>query len=309
MPWSNAPWTTDADALHASGARHVLLLSRENSARGQIAEGIARALAPRQVRITSAGRTRSRVSPLAARVLAELSVDISDQRSKSIDEIDTKDVDAVVTLSDDAECPPALDGRLRVHWPLPDPSEGAASEEDLLARLRGVRNELRRRFIRVFARDAAVARSRGVTTTTLEPASAADGDAIREILHQSLLPARDVGAPRQRFVVAREEGRILGCAGLEPYGEEGQVRSLAVHWTRRNAGFGTRLHDRLLHEAVLAGVQRLWVITATAEDFFARHRWRRVAVEEVPPPIRESEEFRILLPASAACMTRAVHSP
>jgi arsenate reductase len=299
-------WEKDADALHASGARHALILSRANSARGQMAEGIARALAPRQVRISSAGATRGHVDPLAARVLAELSVDIADQRSKTLDEVDTGDVQAVVVLSEEDPTPPALRGVLRVHWPLPDPAAGDGSEEERIARYRAVRNELRRRLIRVFAREAVAAAARGGPTTAFEPAAGGDLDAIKALLVASLLPSRDVGAANQRFIVAREDGRILGCAGLEAYGHDGQVRSLAVDWTRRNAGLGTRLHQRLLHEALLTGVRTLYVVTATAEDFFSRHGYRRIKAHDVPPRLRASEEFGAFVPGGGAVMSRQV---
>jgi arsenate reductase len=299
-------WETEADALHASGARHILLLSRSDSARAQIAEGIARALAPAHVEISSAGMVRGSVDRFAVRVLAELSVDIADQRSKTVDEIDTTDVQAVVTLAEEASVPPSLRGVLHVHWPLPDPAAARGSEEERLAAYRAVRIEVRRRLLRAFARTDHHADAAGMPTTSFEPAAGGDFEAIRALLTASLLPSRDIGLRNQRFIVARQNGRIVGCAGLELYGHEGQVRSITVDWTRRTAGLGTRLHDRLLHEAALSGVEKLYVITATAEDFFARHGYSRVKLDAVPAEIRASEEFRMHAPASAATMSRAV---
>jgi amino-acid N-acetyltransferase len=240
------------------------------------------------------------------RVLAELSVDIADQRSKTLDEVDTRDVQAVVTLSEDAAVPPGLRDALHVHWPLPDPTARGGTDEERLAAYRAVRIELRRRLLRAFARGDHHAETAGMPTTSFEPAAGGDLEAIRALLAASLLPSRDIGLKNQRFIVARQGGRVVGCAGLEIYGHDGQVRSIAVDWTRRTAGLGTRLHDRLLHEAVLCGVHKLYVITATAEDFFARHGYARVKLEEVPGRIRASEEFRMHSPASAATMSRDV---
>lgn len=299
-------WESQADALLASGAHHILFLSRSDSARGQIAEGIARALAPRQVEISSAGKVRGRVDPLAVRVLSELSVDIADQRSKALDEIDTSDVQAVVTLAEDVTVPASLSGALHVHWPLPDPAARAEGDEERLTAYRAVRIELRRRLLRAFRREDHQAAMAGLPATSFEPAAGGDFDAIRALLAASLLPSRDIGLKNQRFVVARQNGRIVGCAGLEVYGPDGQVRSITVDWTRRTAGLGTRLHERLLDEAVLCGVRRLYVITATAEDFFAGHGYSRVKLEQVPAEIRASEEFRMHSPASAVTMSRDV---
>jgi N-acetylglutamate synthase-like GNAT family acetyltransferase/protein-tyrosine-phosphatase len=299
-------WEADADLLHSSGARHALILSQTNSALGQIAEGMARALAPRQVRISSAGASGGPVDPLARRVLAELSVDIADEHPKALDEVDTSDVQAILVVSEEDPTPPGLRGVLRVHWPLPDPAAGGGSGEEKLARYRAVRNELRRRLIRVFARELAATPATGGATTSIGPASGGDLDAITRLLVGSLLPSRDVGGTNQRFIVASENGRLIGCAGLQVAGQDGLVRSMAVHWTRRNAGLGSRLHQRLLFEAMLAGVRTLFVVTTTAEDFFAGHGFRKVAADAVPPALRASDEFTAFVPGGSTVMSRPV---
>jgi amino-acid N-acetyltransferase len=299
-------WEEDADLLHSCGARHALILSPTSSALGQLAEAIALALAPRQVRISSASPKPGRVDPLARRVLAELSVDIADQHPKALAEVDTADVQAILVVSEEDPTPPGLRGVLRVHWPLPDPAAGGGTEEERLARYRAVRNELRRRLIRVFARELVATAAPGDATTSIGPASGGDLDAITRLLVGSLLPSRDVGGANQRFIVATENGRLLGCAGLQVAGPDGLVRSMAVHWTRRNAGLGSRLHDRLLFEAVLAGVRTLYVVTTTAEDFFAGHGFRKVKATAVPPRLQASEEFTAFVPGGSTVMSRPV---
>jgi amino-acid N-acetyltransferase len=299
-------WEADADLLHASGARHALILSGKSPALGQIAEGMAHALAPRQVRITAASAAPAQVDPLARRVLAELSVDVAGQRPRSLAEVDTTGVQAVLVLAEDDPTPPALRGVVRAHWPLPDPAAGGGSEAEKLARYRAVRNELRRRLIRVFARELTAATASATTTTSIGPACGGDFDAIKRLLVASLLPSRDVGEGRQRFIVASEGGRIIGCAGLQVSGQAGLVRSMAVHWTRRNAGLGSRLHRRLLFEAVLADVRTLYVVTTTAEEFFAGHGFRKVPASEVPPELQASDEFTAFVPGGSTVMSRAV---
>jgi N-acetylglutamate synthase-like GNAT family acetyltransferase/protein-tyrosine-phosphatase len=301
-----ANWEADADLLHSSGARHALILSQTNSAVGQIAEGMARALAPRQVHVSSAGVKRGRVDPLAKRVLAELSVNIADEHPKALDEVDTSDVQAILVVSEEDPTPPGLRGVLRVHWPLPDPAAGGGTEEEKLARYRAVRNELRRRLIRVFARELVATTATGGTTTSIGPASGGDLDAIGRLLVASLLPSRDVGGANLRFIVASEGGRLIGCAGLQVSGQDGLVRSMAVHWTRRNAGLGSRLHERLLFEAVLTGVRTLYVVTTTAEDFFAGHGFKKIQARAVPPELQASEEFTAFVPGGSTVMSRPV---
>ncbi len=145
-----AAWETEADALRVARPRHFLFLCVANSARSQMAEGIARSLAPAGVRISSAGSAPSRLNPLAVEVLAEIGIDISSQYSKSLDDVSSGGVDAVVTLCAEEVCPVFPGKAIRVHWGLPDPARAGATEAERLERFREVREELRRRLGRVF---------------------------------------------------------------------------------------------------------------------------------------------------------------
>ncbi len=145
-------WEREAEQLRAARPRHILFLCVANSARSQMAEGIARALAPASVKISSAGSQPSRLNPLAVQALAEIGIDISRQHSKSVREIPPHDVDAVVTLCAEEVCPVFLGKALRVHWGLPDPASAAGDEHARLEAFRGVRDELLRRLGKVFAR-------------------------------------------------------------------------------------------------------------------------------------------------------------
>ena len=107
--------------------RGLLFLCVANSARSQMAEGIARQLAGDRLPIQSAGSAPSRVNPLAVRALAEIGIDASGQRSKSVDEIDRSTVDTVITLCAEEVCPVYLGSARRLHWPLPDPAGHAES--------------------------------------------------------------------------------------------------------------------------------------------------------------------------------------
>lgn len=146
----SAGWEADAARLRAARPRHLLFLCVANSARSQLAEGIARALAPPGVKVSSAGSAPSRLNPLAVRALAEIGVDASGQRSKRVDDVLANDVDAVVTLCADEVCPVFPGEVTRVHWALPDPAAAAGSDDARLQAFRDVRDELRRRLGVVF---------------------------------------------------------------------------------------------------------------------------------------------------------------
>ncbi len=129
---------------------HILFLCVANSARSQMAEGVARSLAPAGVRISSAGSEPTSVRPPAVEALREVGIDISGHRSKGVTEVD-RTVDAVITLCAEEVCPVWLDDVIRVHWGLPDPAAVVGSDEQVLDAFRGVRDELQTRLRVLFA--------------------------------------------------------------------------------------------------------------------------------------------------------------
>ncbi len=149
---SAASWQAEAEQLRRLAPRHVLFLCVANSARSQMAEGIARSLAPPGVTVSSAGSRPSAVSPLAVRALGEIGVDIRSHRSKSVEAVSPEGVDAVITLCAEEVCPAFLGRARRVHWGLPDPAGATGSEEERLQAFRDVRDELRRRLAVIFGR-------------------------------------------------------------------------------------------------------------------------------------------------------------
>jgi thioredoxin type arsenate reductase len=126
--------------------RGVLFLCVANSARSQLAEGLARRLAPEGVTVWSAGSAPTRVRPEAVAVLAEMGIDISSHRSKHVDEIPAEQVDVVITLCAEEECPLFLGQAERLHWGMPDPAAVEGTPEQRLEAFRAVRDELSRRL-------------------------------------------------------------------------------------------------------------------------------------------------------------------
>jgi ACR3 family arsenite transporter len=137
-----------AGDFHMKG---VLFLCVANSARSQMAEGIARSLAPAGMKIWSAGSRPTSVSPDAIAVLKEIGIDISGQRAKAVARIPAAEVDTVITLCGEEECPVFLGKATRLHWGLPDPAAVSGSEVERSSAFRQVRDELRRRIDDSFA--------------------------------------------------------------------------------------------------------------------------------------------------------------
>ena len=121
----------------------VLFLCVANSARSQMAEGIARRLVGSATAVFSAGSVPSHVHPLAIAVLDELGIDIRGQLSKSVSEIPPDAVDTVITLCEEEVCPIWFGHARRLHWGLPDP---AAADRNSIETFREVRNELLKRL-------------------------------------------------------------------------------------------------------------------------------------------------------------------
>lgn len=125
----------------------ILFLCVANSARSQMGEGLARTLFP-DFQIQSAGSRPSRVNPYALEVLAEVGIDATPQHSKNVQDIDPATVDLVITLCAEEVCPLFLGGAERLHWPIPDPAsdDPALTPEQMRARFRAGRDEIRRRL-------------------------------------------------------------------------------------------------------------------------------------------------------------------
>jgi arsenate reductase (thioredoxin) len=126
--------------------KRVLFLCVANSARSQMAQGLARAMLGADVVVESAGSAPSRLNPLAVEAMAEIGIDISGQRSKSVDEVDTEGLDLVVTLCAEEVCPVLPRRVRRLHWPIPDPARGGLAQEEARAAFRAARDEIRSRL-------------------------------------------------------------------------------------------------------------------------------------------------------------------
>ena len=128
----------------------VLFLCVENSARSQLAEGLARRLAPASIGIHSAGSEPKELNPLAAQVLSEIGIDYEGQHAKSIDEVPADRIAKVVTLCEEEICPVFPKEVQLLHWPLRDPSAVKGSETEALESFRATRDAIDARLRGVF---------------------------------------------------------------------------------------------------------------------------------------------------------------
>lgn len=139
-------WQLEAAILRAAPPRSLLFLCVANSARSQLAEAVARKLAPAEVAIHSAGSAPTQVRPEALAVLQERDIKASDARSKSVDSLEGTKIDTVITLCAEEVCPTWLQPARHLHWGLSDPAAVEESEDARLDAFRATRDELLRRL-------------------------------------------------------------------------------------------------------------------------------------------------------------------
>ncbi len=126
----------------------ILFLCTGNSARSQMAEGLARHLGKEKIEAHSAGIEPKGLNPLAVTAMDEMGMDIRGQQSKGIDDDLILGMDWVVTVCGNAEdrCPVLPGSVRRLHWPLEDPAAAEGEEFDRLVVFKKVRDELQVRL-------------------------------------------------------------------------------------------------------------------------------------------------------------------
>jgi arsenate reductase len=122
----------------------VLFLCTHNSARSQMAEALLNTLHGDRYEAQSSGITPTKINPYVVKAMAEIGIDISKNRSKSIEEFRGENFNYVVTVCDSArESCPFFPGEEVIHKAFEDPSQFKGSEENIMKGVRQVREEIR----------------------------------------------------------------------------------------------------------------------------------------------------------------------
>jgi Protein-tyrosine-phosphatase len=129
---------------------NILFMCVANSARSQLAEGLARNIFGGKARVESAGAQPSKLNPFAVRAMREEGIDISKHYSKSVDNLPPgflATLDYVITLCAEEVCPILVSKAQKLHWPFPDPAGKGGSDEEQLQRFREARDGIRAKLL------------------------------------------------------------------------------------------------------------------------------------------------------------------
>jgi len=143
-------------------------------------------------------------------------------------------------------------------------------------------------------------------TTVLRPATKLDLPGVLALLRDTGLPADGAESWIDHFVVAERDGEVVGSAGLELYGDDALLRSVATAAAVRGTGVGAQLVEAALARARAMRVQTVYLLTTSAADWFTRFGFERVPRERVSAGVRGSVQFGIVTCSSAIAMRRAV---
>ena len=135
------------------------------------------------------------------------------------------------------------------------------------------------------------------------PASAQDQSAIKALLCRCKLPSEDISTSHlAHFLVIKDAGQVVGSVGIELCDDYGLLRSLAVQEAFRGHGLGVQLVDRIEKYARSYQTKAIYLLTTTADRFFAANRYKIIPRESAPAGIQETAEFKSICPTSAICM-------
>ena len=278
----------------------ILILCTGNSARSQMAEALLKSYDP-SLEVWSAGtEPAAQVHPGAVRAMEEIGIDISAARPKSVTPFLGQPFHYVITVCGNAEAScPAFQGavRQRLHFPFDDPAAARGTDAQVLDEFRRVRDQIGVRF-----RDFYLAHIRAATPR-IRHARQSDFDAACRLLTECELGVE--GLENQfpdGYAVVDSGSLVVGLAGMEVYGEDGLLRSVAVAPDYRGTGQGALLVRNRLEWAVKRRLRAIYLLTTTAADFFALLGFFPEDREAVPEGIRTSEQYRVACPARATVM-------
>jgi amino-acid N-acetyltransferase len=140
----------------------------------------------------------------------------------------------------------------------------------------------------------------------IERAQMADTDAVLALVAANGLPTDGLREHLTTTLVARRANAVVGSSALELYDDGALLRSVAVDPREQGHGLGRRLTDAAIDLARTAGAPNIYLLTTTAEQFFPKFGFERIARADVPAGVQTSIEFTSACPSSATVMRKSL---
>jgi amino-acid N-acetyltransferase len=142
--------------------------------------------------------------------------------------------------------------------------------------------------------------------TQIEQARAEDAEDVLRLLERNHLPLDGLLDHLATTLVARQNGQIIGSAALEVYPDGALLRSVAVAPEAQGQGVGHELIDAAIRLAQAVHAPAVYLLTTTAERYFPKFGFERIARPDVPTTVQTSVEFTSVCPSSAAVMRKSL---
>lgn len=145
------------------------------------------------------------------------------------------------------------------------------------------------------------------TNFDLTKAKHEDLKSVQSILESCQLPNNDLTQNHlQHFYILEKDKQVCGCIGLEIYGRHALLRSLAVLEHARGDGLGKLLVKQIEEYAKEQNIDDIYLLTTTAEGFFAKLGYSAISRNNIPSAVKRSEEFSSICPDSATVMVKTM---
>ncbi|MEM7485999.1 MAG: arsenic resistance N-acetyltransferase ArsN2 [Bacteroidota bacterium] len=131
-----------------------------------------------------------------------------------------------------------------------------------------------------------------------------DFEKVKNLLKENGLPYEDLRSSKVAFLTSKSGSEIIGCIGIEKYGEDGLLRSFAVTEDSKNKGVGGKLLNKLMDESKKEGIKKMHLLTTTADQYFLKKGFSIAKRMEAPKAIASSREFSEICPSSSVYMIK-----
>ncbi|MBS9463921.1 GNAT family N-acetyltransferase [Flagellimonas sp. 389] len=134
-----------------------------------------------------------------------------------------------------------------------------------------------------------------------------DFEKVKNLLKKNGLPYVDLRSSKVTFLTSKSGSEIIGCIGIEKYGEDGLLRSFAVTEDSKNKGVGGKLFNKLIDKSKKDGIKRMHLLTTTADQYFLKKGFKISERIEAPKAIASSKEFSEICPSTSIYMVKELN--